>query len=140
MKKFEFSLQRVLDYRQMVADWARDSYLEARKRLEDAESELLEIDDRRRRASESSAATVSELLDHERYRVRLDDERRAQETIIAILDQEVETAYRTWVERRIEAEALEKLREQALSEYEDETRRAEQRELDEWAVLRRRAA
>lgn len=140
MKKFEFSLQRVLDYRQMVADWARDSYLEARKRLEDAESELLEIDDRRRRASESCAATVSELLDHERYRVRLDDERRAQETIIAILDQEVETAYRTWVERRIEAEALEKLREQALSEYEDETRRAEQRELDEWAVLRRRAA
>ncbi|HRI44632.1 MAG TPA: flagellar export protein FliJ [Fimbriimonadaceae bacterium] len=140
MKKFEFSLQRVLDYRQMVAEWARDAYLEARKRLEDAQAGLVEIDDRRRRASESAAATVSELLDHERYRVRLDDERRAQETIIAILDQEVEAAYRAWVEKRIEAEALEKLREQALAEYEEEARRAEQRELDEWAVLRRRAA
>lgn len=140
MKKFQFSLQRVLDYRKMVADWARDAYLEARGRLEAAEADLVAIDDRRRLASQYRASTVGELLDNERYRVRLDDERRAQETIVSILDQEVEAAYQTWVEKRIEAEALEKLREQALAEYEAESRRTEQRELDEWAVLRRRAA
>lgn len=140
MKKFEFSLQRVLDYRKMVADWARDAYLEARGRLAEAEDELASIDERRRRASEMNADTVAELLDHERYRVRLDDQRREQETIIAILEQEVEAAYKTWSTKRVEAEALEKLREQALVEYEEEVRRYEQKELDEWAVTRRTAA
>ena len=40
MPAFAFSLQRVLDYRRLEEDWAREAFRYAREAREEAESEL----------------------------------------------------------------------------------------------------
>lgn len=140
MRPFEFSLQKVLDYRRMVEDWAKDALIEAQSRRMEAEDDLAAIRHRRERVLAISPRTVGELLDLERYLVRLEDEERAQEALLALLAQEEETARETWIDKRTEAEALDRLREIYREEWQLEADREEQRALDEWATMRRRAA
>lgn len=140
MRPFEFSLQKVLDYRRMVEDWAKDALIEAQSRRMEAEDDLAAVRHRREQVLAISPRTVGELLDLERYLVRLEDEERAQEALLALLAQEEETARETWIDKRTEAEALDRLREIYREEWQLEVDREEQRALDEWATMRRRAA
>lgn len=139
MKPFEFTLQRVLDYRRMVEEWAKNAYLETRIRRLEAEAELAPIFEARSSALVERPDSIDRLLTLDRYLVRLDDQERDQRALIAILVEEEESARREWVERRKEAEALEKLRQSQFEEWVLESEREEQRMLDEWAVLRRAA-
>ncbi|HRF60598.1 MAG TPA: flagellar export protein FliJ [Fimbriimonadaceae bacterium] len=139
MKPFEFTLQRVLDYRRMVEEWAKHAYLEARIRRLEAEADLTPIFERRAAALGERPDSVDRLLTLDRYLVRLDDQERDQRALIAILIDEEEAARTSWVERRQDAEALEKLRQSQYEEWALEAEREEQRVLDEWAVLRRAA-
>lgn len=140
MRIFEFRLQRVLDYRRLVEGWAKDAYLDTRVRRLEAEADLHAIEARRQEILRQSPGTVDELLGLERYLVRLQDEERAQQTLISILIQEEETAQMNWIEKRKEAESLERLRTEHLAEWQYEADLEEQKALDEWAVTRRKAA
>lgn len=140
MRQFEFSLQKVLDYRRMVEDWAKKAYLEAHAKHLGALDDLAAISQRRIVVLETRPETVEELLTLERYLVRLEDEERAQHSVIAILIQEEESALAHWNDKRHEAEALERLREKQHHEWMVECDREEQKALDEWSVMRRKAA
>lgn len=140
MRKFVFHLQKVLDYRRLVEEWARDAYLEARVKRLEAEAELEAIRARREEALRSDASTVAERLDLERYLQRLDDEEQAQRTVIAVLEEEEEKARLEWMERKRDAEALQKLHDRRRAEHELEEARRQQAELDEWAVMKRKDA
>lgn len=140
MRIFEFRLQRVLDYRRLVEGWAKDAYLDTRVRRLEAEADLHAIGARRQEILRQNPGTVDELLGLERYLVRLQDEERAQQTLISILIQEEETAQMNWIEKRKEAESLERLRTEHLAEWQYEADLEEQKALDEWAVTRRKAA
>lgn len=140
MRKFAFHLQKVLDYRRLVEEWARDAYLEARVKRLEAEAELEAIRARREEALRSDASTVAERLDLERYLQRLDDEEQAQRTVIAVLEEEEEKARLEWMERKRDAEALQKLHDRRRAEHELEETRRQQAELDEWAVMKRKDA
>lgn len=140
MRIFEFRLQRVLDYRRLVEGWAKGAYLDTRVRRLEAEADLHAIEARRQEILRQSPGTVDELLGLERYLVRLQDEERAQQTLISILIQEEETAQMNWIEKRKEAESLERLRTEHLAEWQYEADLEEQKALDEWAVTRRKAA
>lgn len=140
MRIFEFRLQRVLDYRRLVEGWAKDAYLDTRVRRLEAEADLHAIEARRQEILRQNPSSVDELLGLERYLVRLQDEERAQQTLISILVQEEETAQMNWIEKRKEAESLERLRTEHLAEWQYEADAEEQKALDEWAVTRRKAA
>jgi len=140
VKRFEFSLQRVLDYRRLVEGWARDQFLETQARRFEAEADREIIGARRQQVLKTEPSTVGELLDLERYLVRLEDEERTQDVLISILLNEEEQARESWTERRQEAEALEKLRERQHEEWRLDQDREEQKALDEWTITRRRAA
>jgi flagellar biosynthesis chaperone FliJ len=48
MKKFEFRLQKVLDFRAAMEEMAKDAYLDARNKRIEAEALITAIEDRRR--------------------------------------------------------------------------------------------
>lgn len=137
MAKFAFSLQRVLDYRRLEEDWAKDAFRLAREAREQAESALEEIRLRRRTAVLRPADSLISRLELESYLGMLDREEEVAQGTLAARVNEEGRAQDEWRERRQAAEALQKLRESAEMEWQREESRREQAELDEWAVLRR---
>ncbi len=139
MRKFEFRLQNILEYRRMCEEWAKQEYVQAQARLLSGQAELEGIRDRRRVTLESRPDRVDQMIALESFLTRLDDEERAFHAGLSILEQEVESTRTHWLEARQEAEAMQKLRDQAYEAWQVEAAREEQAEMDEYA-LRRRAA
>lgn len=136
MAKFSFRLAKILELRRMEEDWARDAYMECQARRIVAEHErdrMIETMNRPIAAGQS----MTDLMALQAYRERLEDEVRAAAAAIAVLENEEESAKETWLERRRDAEALQKLRDKEFAEWMLEENRREQRDIDEWAVLRR---
>ena len=139
MRKFEFRLQNILEYRRMCEEWAKQEYVQTQARLLSGQAELEGIRDRRRVTLESRPDRVDQMIALESFLTRLDDEERAFHAGLSILGQEVESTRTHWLEARQEAEAMQKLRDQAYEAWQVEAAREEQAEMDEYA-LRRRAA
>lgn len=140
MRKFQFGLQRVLEFREHRESAAEDDFRAAAARRIAAEAERTGFADRRRSAIDAGGATVERRIALERFLDRVADEERAHEVVIALLAQEEESARRLWWTRRSEAEAMRKLRERAHTRWRAEADRAEQNFLDEFALRRREAA
>ncbi|MBS1718828.1 MAG: flagellar FliJ family protein [Armatimonadetes bacterium] len=140
MAKFQFRLQRVLDFREMAEEWAKNDYLERRAARLLAEQERVQIAGERKNAIGRGAESLDARRNLEMLLSRYDEEEAIQLRIIAELEEEEERAAEVWREKKQELEAMVKLRDKALEEWTLEDTRREQAELDEWAVLRRKAA
>ncbi len=70
------------------------------------------------------------------YQTRVLDAVAAQELTIEMIEREEEVALKAYVEARRGREIAERLRSKDLAEYRLELEREQQRELDEWTVLR----
>ncbi len=140
MRKFEFRLQRVLDYREMEEDWAKQDYLARQIERIKAEGELQTILDNREAMLKQPNSTVEDRLALQNALGKSDDDERAQHAVIEVLMAEEGKALTTWTEKRRDLKALIKLRDEAQSEWRAESERFEQNELDEWTNTRRKAA
>lgn len=141
MKRFSFRMQKVLEYRRMVEDWAKTAYTESQARLLSAQGDLQGMHLKREQVLRSPwEPTIEARLNLDAYLERLEDEARAQLAVIGVLENEVDEARAEWLLARQEAEAMQKLRDKALEEWQIEINRAEQREMDEFANNRRGAA
>ncbi len=139
MKKFEFRLQKVLDFREAMESLAKDAYLDARSKRTEAEALALSIETRRQDILESPSQTLESRLSIDALMVRLDDELRAHQAVISVLADEEAHLKSEWIRAKQDFEALVKLREKAEALHKKEQELAEQRELDEWATTRRAA-
>lgn len=140
MKVFQFRLQKVLNYRETMERWAQEAYLDTRVARLEAEAAVLEVDARRQAALAQSPTSLDEHKALETRLLRFDDEERERQVVAEILQSEEEKALAAWNEKKQELEAMVKLREKAHDEWRTEANRAEQAELDEWSVMRRRGA
>jgi flagellar export protein FliJ len=139
MKKFEFRLQKVLDFRAAMEGMAKDAYLDARNKRIEAEALITAIENRRREILDGTGDSIAERQSTDELMIRLDDEKRSQLTIISVLRSEEDNFNAEWIKAKQDREALEKLREKAQVDYDLEILRSEQKELDEWSVTRRLA-
>lgn len=139
MKRFEFRLQRVLDYREALESWAKDAYLEARATRLVAEQEFEHIDDRRKKLCQSIVETLEDRKTIERMFQKYDDDEAQQRTIVEILVQEEDVKRSDWIVKKQEVDTLQKLREEEHETWRYEANREEQKELDEFATMRRTA-
>jgi flagellar export protein FliJ len=139
MAIFEFRLEKVLQFRQMQESWAKDAYLDARAARLEAEVEILNLKDRRGQLLEKTATDIDSRRALELTLLRIDDQERSQNHVLAVLANEEETAMNAWQHQKRELETLVQLREAALEEFKAEEARREQADLDEWAVMRRAA-
>lgn len=137
MPAFAFSLQRVLDYRRLEEDWAREALRYAREAREEAEGELEHLQSQRRTLTAHAAESVALRLDLEACHGALDRDVESAQNRLALLVNDEAKATQEWREARVAAEALAKLRESAHAEWVREEARREQADLDEWAVMRR---
>jgi flagellar export protein FliJ len=137
--KFTFRLQKVLEFREAVEARAKEQYLDARAARLEAEVESSGIEARRQEALAKPADDLADRQALELMMIKLDADQRNQQSVVAILAEEEEKAMAEWHERRKELEALVKLRDKALADWQLNENRREQNELDEWSVLRRKA-
>lgn len=139
MRRFSFRLEKIMEYRDLRESWAKDAYLAARKARFDAEAERARIVARRELALHCHPKTLEDSISLEQFVSRLDIEVENANSILSILLQEEEQARCEWVEAKIAAEALHKLRERACEEWQIELNREEQKVLDDWTQSRRSA-
>lgn len=139
MRKFEFRLQRVLDYRHLLEGWAKDALREAQAALVDAEQELEAILAERAQALKRKQKTLEAMVEQETFVLKLEDDAETQRSVIAILADEVERATNEWIEAKRAVETMEKLKQRELEIWETELAREEQKALDDWTNTRRPA-
>lgn len=137
MTKFNFRLEKVLSYRRTLEEAAKSSYMEARARRIEAEYDLQAINDTRNSTLMRGLPCLEERRALDCYLSRLEDQERAQHSIIGVLVDEEEQLKTAWFETHKEAEALQTLRDSEFEAWQLEATRKEQADLDEWAVLRR---
>lgn len=133
---FKFRLQTVLDLRLIALDEAERVYVLAKSKRESAQADHDGVQRILAQAKQQSLTNFQDRIDSLAYTERLQDESRALLSTIGVLEAEEDQAFAAWMEAKKEVKTIEKLRTNALEEYQlDETRR-EQAELDEWATLR----
>lgn len=137
MKTFDFRLKRVLDYRRLTEEWAKEAYLEARTARLEAEVALADIDRERHLLYTAAPRTVNDLLARE-HRLELLLSRHHQQLIVLeVLLEDEERALLEWNARKQDVQVLEKLHDKAFEEWMYEVNREEQNFLDEWSNGRR---
>lgn len=137
MPKFQFRLQKVLEYRGTMEERAKDAYLEARVSRLACEQEIAALRDRRSRYLQEPVCGLEEYRALEILLSKLDDDERHLLTILDVLRHDEEVRRQAWLAAKQDLEVLEKLREKALEEWTLTESRREQAELDEWSSLRR---
>ena len=135
MPAFVFSLQRVLDYRRLEEEWAKEAFRLARDARTEAEEELAHLRRRRGLLVAHAAPTVGDRMDLEACHAAMDRDEESAQNRLALLANDEARAAQEWQGCRVAAEALARLRESAHEEWAREEARREQADLDEWAVM-----
>ena len=121
MKRFQFGLDTVLQYKRQVLDGAQNEYAEAIQRVRQQERRLREAEARHRslnqqfRRAEAEGITIADAMGYEMGLRMLEGEERRKRMIAA----------------RQDTSSLEKLREKKLESYEKELQRQEELRIDE---------
>ena len=139
MKKFNFRLQKVLEYRTLLEQWAKEAYLDARAARLEAELALIKIAELRQEALSWVTPSVESRRTLELQLKQLDQKEIEQRIVTNVLIHEEGQANHAWTEKKVELEALKKMHEEQYREWQLEADRHLQGELDEWA-LRKKAA
>lgn len=139
MTKFDFRLERVLEYRKLVEEWAKEAYLDAKSKRIEAEAVSLGLNQVRTSLLLETVTTIDDCQVLDLRLTLVEDQIYHQKLIIGVLENEEAAAKEEWISRRMETKGLDILRGKALDEWQLEMSRKEQSDLDEWSVQRRAA-
>jgi flagellar export protein FliJ len=137
MKKFNFRLQKVLEYRQMLEQWAKEAYLDSRTARLEAELTLHQVTSLRTEVLSWKSNTIEARQTIEMQLRKLDQKELEQRLVVNVLVHEEGMALNAWKEKKIELEALNKMYEKQYGEWQLDMDRKLQNELDEWATRKR---
>lgn len=140
MKKFEFRLEKVLEYRNMLRSAKERELAERNGVLFEAEK-ILEAILKAQDESldpECEVLTMGELMLNGNYKTRLQNDLVNQRLMVLEAAQAVDEAREAYIEKAIESEVLEAVKQRRLEEYLTEAKREERKQLDELVVLRHR--
>lgn len=145
-RKFEFSLERLLQVKQQLERQAELEQLRARRVLDEACAQVQQVRDQLQRLAEQAAAGVGRLLTAQQWAMTAEMSDR-----LARLLQEAESRlteaqahYQQAARRRAqlatEVEALQTLRRQQWQQWRQDMQKAEQERLDELGLRRWQAS
>ena len=137
MAKFNFRLQRVLDYRADQEDAAKRVYQNAVAERIETEAQIDAIIARRNATMGRTPDSISGRLALETHVFAVDAQVETLRSVLNVLADEEEQAREKWLQCRQDRKALGTLRDKELEEWTLNESRREQADLDEWAVLRR---
>ena len=132
MKRFQFGLDTVLQYKRQVLDGAQNEYAEAIQRVRQQERRLRHrsLNQQFRRA-EAEGITIADAMGYEMGLRMLEGEIQREESRLHQLQTEAEERRKRMIAARQDTSSLEKLREKKLESYEKELQRQEELRIDE---------
>lgn len=140
MRRFEFSLQKVLDYRQRREEQALRAFAEAQAQLAQEravlESLLHEREACLRRSQRRHRLMMSMLTVEQTYLSALEERIVVQRERVTQAERLLEERRQALLEAQRERKALERLREKQYEQWRQEMLRVEQKALDELATMR----
>ncbi len=138
MKRFQYSLQRVMDYRAMQEEQRRMELFRAQQRLYRAQRELEELEEEYRRVllginkPGGQALTAHFLRQREKYLEYQGSRIEAQQEKVAEARQDVQACLNRVQEAQAELKKLDRHREKRLAEWEQERRKNDVAKMDEF--------
>jgi flagellar export protein FliJ len=140
IKRFDFRLQSVLEYRLLTEEWAKEAYLDAKTKRLEAEVALLGIQQERDDLLGTPAFDIEDLQALDLRLKLVDDKESQQRLVLQVLKNEEDNCFEQWQQRKNDVDIISKVRDKAYDEWQRDMDRAEQYALDEWSVQRRKAA
>ncbi|MCC6933482.1 MAG: flagellar export protein FliJ [Deltaproteobacteria bacterium] len=140
MKKFNFRLNKVLDYRLTLKKESERELAQRNMRLRELEDELKQIVKAQDSTEINSQAnmTMAEFSLVEGYLEYLQEKLVAQRELVAQATEAVEEARINYIEKAKESAVLEKLKKKKFEAYREETRRVERKDMNDLTTQRHR--
>jgi len=143
MKKFRFSLETVLEYKQQILDslQAEHGAILARIRQQEEHIEMLEAEYRHlsqefnRRKTEG--ISILDALKYEQYLLAMERQIEEARQFLAELQKQEEAKRREVVEAKKDTSSIEKLRERKLEVYNKAVQKSEENLIDEFVTTKR---
>lgn len=137
MKKFDFRLQKVLDYRRLEEQWAKDALMQIRAERLLCEQRIAGCQSRRRQLLGQPMRTLEDRRQLDQAVLRLDEEERLLGYELQGMQAEEAGAMSEWQQKREDRKVLETLWDKSYAQWVHAVNKAEQDALDEWATMRR---
>ncbi len=138
-KKFKFRLQKVLEYRELLKRESERELGMKNSELQKAEQRVEDII----AAQEASppphsddTMSMAELVLSGEYQLRLQEELLEQRLLVVEAIEAVEVARDQYIEKAMEAQILDKLKDRRLKEYLQNNRREDRKVMDELSIQR----
>ena len=137
MKKFQFSLETVLRYKEQVLESLQNEYAAAAQRVREQGALLRQTEGRYRdlnqefRTAAEEGITIADAMGYETGLRVLEKEIQAQEKRLRQLQEEAEEKRLKMVAARQETASLEKLRDHKLEDYQKMVQKQEEQFIDE---------
>lgn len=137
MKKFQFGLDRVLDYRQRVLEERQNEYAAAVRRVQEQQARLDEVRERyqslndRFRAEAAAGITIADAMSYENGLRGLEREIAQETQTLHRLEQEAKEKRQRMLQAYMDTTVLERLKEKRLDEYQKEVQKREEQFIEE---------
>ncbi|WP_083489062.1 flagellar export protein FliJ [Liquorilactobacillus uvarum] len=131
MKRFEFSLGNILEYRKQNEQNIKQGYTALRQELANKENEMERLSTEKFNLMDVGELTVGRMQVQQRYLIELDRQIGEIKTESLELQNRVEMALQEVVQAQKERKVLEKLEEKQHLIYLQEVKHEEQKQLDE---------
>ena len=146
MKKFQFSLDTVLQYKQQRLDALKAEHAAAVQRVRHQEAAVADAEARYARLNEeyrekkAEGLLVAEAMTYETGLQVIENEIRREQERLRELQRQAETKRAEMVEARQETASIEKLREKKMDLYHKELQKSEERFIDDLVGARQGAS
>ncbi|ACB84978.1 flagellar export protein FliJ [Natranaerobius thermophilus] len=140
MKKFQFSLEKVLKVKERNEELKKKEFQRAQKYRDEQKQALDKLLDKRHELCEDiltkqkSPVKIENITHYYSYLSHLDDEIINKRHQLEDAEEQLEQARLNWIEAKREKKVLEKLEERQYEEYKQKVLKNEQKTLDELSV------
>ena len=137
MKKFQFSLENVLNYKNQVLEEIQNEYASAVQQVRQQERRLVELEERHRalnrefRQAEAEGITVAEAMGYESGLRVLERDIAREAKRLQELQQAAEVKRRQVMQAHVDTRILERLKEKKLQDYQKDVQKSEEQFIDE---------
>ena len=137
MKKFQFGLDRVLDYRQRILEGRQNEYATATRRVQEQQAKLDAVQERyqslnnRFREEAAAGITIADAMSYENGLRVLEREIARETQTLQRLEQEAKEKRQRMLQAYMDAAVLERLKEKQRDAYEKEVQKRDEQFIEE---------
>ena len=137
MKKFQFGLDRVLDYRQRILEGRQNEYATATRRVQEQQAKLDAVQERyqslnnRFREEAAAGITIADAMSYENGLRVLEREIARETQTLQRLEQEAKEKRQRRLQAYMDATVLERLKEKQRDAYEKEVQKRDEQFIEE---------